>query len=93
MSRYEWTIQLIVFTSDWSLTLASSVNNTNMTKGDFHYILVLKKCVIGVVFHRWVMYCLHHLGCQNCKKLEKGSILQVHNGVHPIMEVAPPIKA
>ena len=25
------------------------------------------------------------------QKLEKGSILQVHNGVHLIMEVAPPI--
>ena len=24
------------------------------------------------------------------QKLEKGSILQVHNGVHLIMEVAPP---
>ena len=24
------------------------------------------------------------------QKLEKGSILQVHNGVHPIMEVVPP---
>ena len=23
-------------------------------------------------------------------KKKKGSILQVHNGVHPIMEVAPP---
>ena len=25
------------------------------------------------------------------QKLEKGAILQVHNGVHPIMEVAPPL--
>ena len=37
VSRYEWIIDCF-FTSNWSL--ASSVNNT---KGDFHYILVLKK--------------------------------------------------
>ena len=27
------------------------------------------------------------------QKLEKGSILQFHNGVHLLMKVAPPIKA
>ena len=27
------------------------------------------------------------------QKLEKGSILRVHDGVHIILEVAPPIKA
>ena len=70
----------LFFTSYWSL--ASSVNIIYKTRGDFHYkvdnTLIKKKkkktkCVIGVAFHRWVMYCLHQL-----HKLEKGSTLQVH---------------
>ena len=86
----------LFFTSDWSLE--SSVNNT---KGDFHYkvdnILVKKKkkkkkTVIGVVFHRWVM--LHCIVCiiegVKLQKIEKGSTLRVHDGVHLILEVAPP---
>ena len=90
------------FTSDWSL--ASSVNNT---KGDFHYkvdnILVKKKnkqtkpkqtnktCDRGC-FSQMGDVLSTSLIVSKMQKLGKGSILQVHNGVHLIMEVAHPLQ-
>ena len=66
----------------------------NNTKGDFHYILVFKKkmCDRGCFSHMGdVLFA--SLRVSKLQKLEKGSILQVRNGVHPIMEVAPPHKS
>ena len=74
----------LFFTSDWSL--ASSVNNT---KGDFHYILFKKMCDRGC-FSQMGDVLFASLRVSKLQKLEKGSILLVYNGVHLMMEVAPP---
>ena len=59
------------------------------------HTLKKKKCVIGVVFHRWdVLFA--SLRVSKLQKLEKGSILQVHNRVHPTLyngSCPPSIKA
>ena len=76
---------LIVFTSDWSLI--SSVNKPG-----------------GTSIIRWITYHLNKCGCfsqmgdvlsaslrvSKLQKLEKGSILPIHNRDNLIMEVAPP---
>ena len=63
----------------------------NNTKGDFHYILVLKKCDRGC-FSQMSDVLFASLRVSKLQKLEKGSILRVHNGVDLIIEVAPPLK-
>ena len=79
---------LLFFTSDWSL--ASGVNKT---RGDFHYkvdsILFFFKCDRGC-FSQMGDVLSTSLRVSKLQKLEKGSILQVHSGVHLLLKVAPP---
>ena len=78
----------LFFTSDWSL--ASGVNKT---KGDFHYklenILIFKKMCDRGCFSQMDYVLSASLRVSKLQKLEKGSILQVHNEVCLLMEVAP----
>ena len=71
----------LFFTSDWSL--ASGVNKT---RGDFHYnvdnILIFKKMCDKGCFSQIGDVLSASLRVSKLQKLEKGSILQLHNGVH-----------
>ena len=78
----------LFLTSDWSL--ASSVNNTVQGGLPLH----TKKMCDRDCFSQMGDVLFASLRVSKLQKLEKGSILWVYNGVHLMMEVAPPsIKA
>ena len=87
VSRYKWSIDCFLqVTGHWHQVWITP-RGTSIT-----YLFKNKMCDRGC-FSQMGDVLFASLRVSKLQKLEKGSILRVYNGVHLMMEVAPPIKA
>ena len=83
VSRYEWTI-------DCSLQVTGHWHQVWITQGGLPLHTCFKKMCDTGCFSQMGDVLFASLRVSKPQKLEKGSILRVCNGVHLMMEVAPP---